>query len=52
MRIQIARMQQQITEQSAQLSLLTGFVRDALTHRLDEKLESFARQIKSDQNKS
>jgi ribosomal protein S3AE len=47
-RSEIARMQQQLIEQNAQLVLLTTFVRDSVSNRLEAKIERLAAEILAD----
>jgi hypothetical protein len=41
-------MQQQLIEQNAQLVLLTTFVRDSVSNRLEAKIERLAAEILAD----
>jgi predicted RNase H-like nuclease (RuvC/YqgF family) len=45
LRSEIAKLHKSVTEHDAQLRLLTAFVRDSLSNRLEARIEQLAREI-------
>ena len=52
MRARVHKLELQAAEHDAQLRLLTGFVRDSLSNRLEGKIDKLAAELLANKNKS
>jgi hypothetical protein len=50
-RLELAKAQQQLLEQNAQLALLSTFVRESLSNRLDAKIERLSAELIAEKSK-
>ena len=51
-RARVQKLELQVAEHNAQLRLLTGFVRDSLSTRLEAKIDQLAAELLANKNKN